>query len=171
MLGNSLEIGRGNTLSSRRYRNLMPNSAETMANLHYHRVSVGKREAIKIFGRERYMKISRGAFQAFINETSFDLATTSVNPFDLFYWEHRMSTWQSLAMNERDFYGHSFVPFNSRRIFETMLGVPEKERYADATVYRMIEMVDPELLALPINPKQWPEGYSHAGAQSVVRYA
>ena len=171
VLGNSLEIGRSNTLSARRYRNLVPNSAESMANLHYRRVGVGKREAIKAFGHERYMEISRQAFQAFIYETSFDLVTTSMNPFDLFYWEHRMSAWQSLAMNERDFYGHSFVPFNSRSIFETMLGVSEKERYADATVYRMIEMVDPELLDLPINPKQWPQIDAPARAESVVGYA
>ena len=69
-----------------------------------------------------------------------------------------MSTWQGPAMNERDFYTESFIPYNSRRVYETMLGVPEEQRYADETVYRMIEMVDPELLDWPVNPKTWGTG-------------
>lgn len=56
-------------------------------------------------------------------------------------------------MSERDFYADSFIPFNSRRVFEAMLGVPDEDRYADKTVYRMIELVNPKLLDVPINPR------------------
>jgi len=67
-----------------------------------------------------------------------------------------MGTWQGVAMGERDFYAETFIPFNARSIFVSMLGVPEPQRRSDATVLEMIRMVDPELLEVPINPKSWP---------------
>src|SRR5699024_4956242 len=78
-----------------------------------------------------------------------------LDPFDQFYWEHRMATWQGVAMSERDFYAEPFIPYNSRRVFEAMLGAPFASRRADEAALRMVEMVDPRLLEFPINPKTW----------------
>lgn len=156
LLGNALEIGRSNTMSQRRYKNLRPVTAVAMMHLHHRRMSPRYREESKHFGSDVFRATSEMAFQGFIDDTGYDLVAEMLNPFDLFYWEHRMSAWQAHAMNERDFYGVSFIPFNSRSIYESMLGVPEPQRYADETVYRMIEMVDPQLLELPVNPQVWP---------------
>lgn len=155
ILGNALEIGRSNSMGVRKYRTFRPVSAEAMSLLYYRRMGVGTKQLVKDYGRERYMEQVRGMFELFMQETSYDLVVDWFNPFDLFYWEHRMSTWQGLAMNERDFYTESFIPYNSRRVYETMLGVPEEQRYADETVYRMIEMVNPGLRDWPVNPKSW----------------
>src|SRR5690625_3621745 len=156
VLGNGLEIGRSNSMSFRKHKDSLPTTAEAMAKLHFRRMTSKRREQIQKAGVEEYLKMSESAFRDFIIHTSFDSAATLVDPFDLFYWEYRMSAWQGQAMNERDFYGESFIAFNIRSVLASMLGVPEKERYEDAVVYRMIEMVDPRILELPINPPRWP---------------
>lgn len=158
ILGNALEIGRSNSMGVRKFRTFRPVSAEAMSLLYYRRMGKGTKQQVEAYGRERYMEQVHCLFELFLRETSYDLVVDWFNPFDLFYWEHRMSTWQGPAMNERDFYTESFIPYNSRRVYETMLGVPEEQRYADETVYRMIEMVDPELLDWPVNPKTWGTG-------------
>src|SRR5699024_12163104 len=91
--------------------------------------------------------------QSYIHDSGFDVVAGMLDPFDQFYWEHRMPTWQGIAMGERDFYGEPFIPYNSRRVFNAMLGAPFDSRRNDEAVLRMIEMVDPRLLKLPINPK------------------
>lgn len=156
VLGNALEIGRSNSMSFRRYDDSLPITAEAMAKLHYRRMTAFRREQVQKAGIDQYFKISESGFHDFMVKTGFDAAATIVDPFDLFYWEYRMSAWQGHAMNERDFYGESFIPFNARSILASMLGVPEKDRYDDSVVYRMIEMVDPDILNVPINPPQWP---------------
>src|SRR5699024_7863678 len=113
-------------------------------------------EEVFKFGFERFKSISESAFQDYINETGFDIQAGILDPFDQFYWEHRMSTWQGYAMGERDYYATPFIPFNTRRIFESMLGVAKDDRHNDTTVYSMLRRVDPSLLEIPINPKQWP---------------
>lgn len=60
-------------------------------------------------------------------------------------------------MNERDFYAEAFIPFNSRSIFELMLGVDTADRQNGTIFYKMIQMTAPKLLKLPINPKVWPK--------------
>ncbi len=78
-----------------------------------------------------------------------------VDILDLFYWEHRMGSWQAQSQLEWDVAQESFTPFNHRGLLETMLGVPAKFRCAPS--YRlqrqMISTLWPELLRVPINPK------------------
>ncbi|SEO39540.1 hypothetical protein SAMN04489859_108912 [Paracoccus alcaliphilus] len=62
-----------------------------------------------------------------------------------------MTAWHGLNMLERDFYAEAFIPFNARRIWETLLGVPFEERKSAAAFHVMIGD-DP----IPINPKEWP---------------
>lgn len=155
--GNLLEIGRSFYGLQRDKGAKAPATAQAMTALHHRTVSQSTKREINVFGRDRYMAISEQAFAGFIEGTGFDIVQDFVDPFDLFYWEHRMSTWHGAAVVERDFYGVAFIPFNSRRIFEAMLGVPQVDRDESAVFYRMVEMVDPGLLDLPVNPKQWPQ--------------
>jgi hypothetical protein len=156
VLGNALEIGRSHTMLHREAEGVTPTTASGMARLHYRRMGAGKRKtAADEYGYDHFHAISASMFQEFIDDTGYGLVADWFNPFDLFYWEYRMSVWQGPAMNERDFYSVPFIPFNARFVYETMLGVSEQQRYADEVVFRMIEMVDPALLELPINPAKW----------------
>lgn len=155
-IGNLLEIGRINYGPARRAGVDAPDTAERMTTLHYRVISAKIKERIKKYGVNRYMEEATAAFQGMIDDTGHAHTVGLLDPFDQFYWEHRMSTWQGVAMGERDYYAVPFVPFNARSVFESMVGVPSQDRHADKTAYRMIEMVDPELLHLPVNPSQWP---------------
>lgn len=155
VLGNALEIGRSNYTPQRNRGAAAPVTADSMAGLHHMKVGKEVDRLIDEFGADTFHKASRDAFQAFIDDTGFDVVAGMLDPFDQFYWEHRMATWQGVAMSERDFYAEPFIPYNSRRVFEAMLGAPFASRRADEAALRMVEMVDPRLLEFPINPKTW----------------
>lgn len=159
ILGNALEIGRSNTMGIRRKFAKIPLlNGRNMALIHRRRFT-GKSivQAVKDYGLNNYIDFSTERFNAFIEETEYLTALQWLDPYDLFYWEQRMSTWQGPAMNERDFYALPLIPYNSRDTYVKLLGVKKEERYADEHVYRMIEMVDPKLLDWPVNPLKWPE--------------
>lgn len=154
--GNLLEIGRGNYTPARKAGIPAPATVETMVNLHYRKMAPRLRKELADFGHDLADEISRKAFSQFVKETDYLSTAGLLDPFDQFYWEHRMSSWFGAAMNERDFYAEAFVPFNSREIFQALLGVSRRERDRAAVFYKMIQMVDDRLLDLPINPKRWP---------------
>ncbi|AJE66426.1 hypothetical protein SB89_02020 [Corynebacterium glutamicum] len=54
--------------------------------------------------------------------------TGSLDLYDLFYWEHRMSSWAAYWYSELDFGPTVALPLNSRRVFCAMLGVPLEDR-------------------------------------------
>jgi hypothetical protein len=96
------------------------------------------------------------AFQDFLTTSDFNAARGILDPFDQFYWEHRMAAWHGVSMLERDFYGQAFIPFNARAIWEVLLGVPYEDRVNAVAFHRITEIVDPKLRTIPINPKEWP---------------
>jgi len=151
VIGNLLEIGRSNYSPARNKGAAAPVTARTMSALHHRKLGDELKRRVNRYGPDNYYRESAAAFEGYINDTGF--VPGILDPFDQFYWEHRMATWQGVAMGERDFYADTFVPFNSRHLFEIMLGVPSTFRHADAIVKRMIEMVDPALFDLPINPR------------------
>lgn len=153
--GNLLEIGRSFYRKYRARGVAPPVTASSMAHLHFLSMTSKSQAKIEQYGLTRFYETSEHAFQGFIDDTGHNLTTGLVDPFDQFYWEHRMGTWHGPAMVERDFYGVAFIPFNSRRIFDAMLGVGQQERDSSAVFFRLIEMVDPSLLDLPVNPKRW----------------
>lgn len=154
---NLLEIGRSYFDNYRRVR--MPEPVDAESVMLTHRRSMGRRtqQEIMEFGEDEFATIAGAAVRGFVEDTAYEMAARHLDPFDLFYWEHRMSAWHGAGMVERDFYAEPFIPFNARAIFETLLGVQEEDRKAAAVFYRMIEMVEPSLLDLPINPKEWPQ--------------
>lgn len=157
MSGNLLEIGRSFYAHMRDSGVSAPTDPASMTELHYRGMSNAAKQRIAKYGEDSWREAARSAFTGFMADTDFGSASDAVDPFDLFYWEHRMGTWHGPAMTERDFYGESLIPFNSRRTFEAMLGVDRDQRDSAAVFYTMIELVDPALLDLPINPKKWPQ--------------
>lgn len=81
---------------------------------------------------------------------------SGVDILDLFYWEHRMGSWQAQSQQEWDIVQETFSPFNHRGLLEIMLGVPPQYRCApDYALYRkMQEALWPEVLVQPINPPE-----------------
>lgn len=153
---NLLEIGRSFYKGRRDAGMEPPRTAAAMSALHYHGMGRATKEAITEYGHDRYMEVATDAFQDFIDTTRLGEVEGLLDPFDQFYWEHRMSAWHGTAMVERDFYAEAFIPFNSRAIFEAMLSVPHVERDAGSVQRALIELVDSSLLDLPINPTAWP---------------
>ena len=153
---NLLEIGRSFYLGARRSKIPAPVTAETMTFLHHRRMGGKMKDEIEAFGFEQYCEISDAAFQGYIDETDYASTVGLLEPFDHFYWEHRMAAWHGTFLVERDFYGDAFIPLNSRAVFEAMLSVPQDDRDKASVVHRMIELADPSLLDMPINPKEWP---------------
>lgn len=149
---NLLEIGRSFYHSYRRLA--PPTTAEAMAVLHLASMAPSAKASISHYGEDRYLTTAVAAFQEFIDTTKPEAGV--LDPFDQFYWEHRMGAWHGTAMVERDFYAEPFIPFNTRATFEAMLGVSQARRDDGSVLHRLIELVEPRLLWLPINPKTWP---------------
>lgn len=154
--GNLLEIGRRFYAQLERRGAPAPVDAESMAALHRRKMRASANRKIAAFGEDNWARTAEEGFRQYIVDTDHEQTRGLIDPFDLFYWEHRMGTWHGPAMNERDFYAEAFIPFNSRSIFELMLGVNRADRRNGAIFYKMIQTTAPALLELPINPKRWP---------------
>lgn len=154
--GNLLEIGRANYSLHRQAGAAAPTTAEAMAELHRRNMGSRMGPVLDEYGVDNFHSVARQAFQEFYDDTEYGTTLGVLDPFDQFYWEHWMGAWHGPAMVERDFYGIAFIPFNSRRVFETLLGVSRLQRDRSEVFYRMIQLVRPALLDLPVNPKKWP---------------
>lgn len=154
--GNLLEIGRRFFAPMVRAGVVEPRTPETLADLHRLKMRWKVRQTISEQGEAKWMSAATEDFAEFAEDTDFFSAAELVDPFDLFYWEHRMGAWHGPVMNERDFYAEACIPLNVRSIFEAMLGV-EPDRREDGSVFvRMVELLFPELLNIPVNPSRWP---------------
>ncbi|MCB0429126.1 MAG: hypothetical protein H6585_05390 [Flavobacteriales bacterium] len=74
---------------------------------------------------------------------------------DMFYWEHRMGSWQAQSQLESDMVYESATPYNNRELLDIILAVdPAFRSKPDFTFFRNIVMrLWPEALDVPINPR------------------
>ena len=86
--------------------------------------------------------------------TRFAAAARLRSGRDLLYWEHRMGAWHALAVLESDPAFESFSLFNSRRLLDVLLSVPEEERVRASVFHRIIAQGWPEVARVPINPRK-----------------
>jgi hypothetical protein len=93
---------------------------------------------------------SVAAFEDFIAASRFD-RIYDYDPLDMFYWENRMGTWHSLAMNETDVAFPTLSCFNSRQVIDLLLSAPVADRVSGETYRGIIAASWPELLDWPIN--------------------
>ncbi len=82
-------------------------------------------------------------------------AAAGIDMRELFYWEHRMGSWQAQSQLEWDLVQEAYTPYNHRGILELLLGIPVSFRNPpDFRFFRMIcEALWPEVLAQPVNPR------------------
>ena len=91
-------------------------------------------------------------FQRFIDTTEFERACSfNYDWTDLFYWEHRMSLWQGTAMMDHETSHETITLFNHRRLLSMLLMLSLESRLEDKAHKRLIEIMWPELAALPFN--------------------
>lgn len=76
--------------------------------------------------------------------------------FDLLYWEERLGNWAAMYPAEQDIAAEQFSPSNNRLLVRLMVSVDIKYRiFPDYLLFRkMIEIMWPEILREPINPKK-----------------
>lgn len=154
--GNLLEIAQSTFAPWRDTGSAAPATVEDMVALHRIKMNQRTQDRIAAFGEDEWTSLALSAFQEFYDDTDFEVTLGLVDPFDLYYWEHRMALWLGTSMLERDFYAEAFIPFNARGIFEVLLGVEEPHREQSTAFYRIIEMVEPALLNIPINARRVP---------------
>lgn len=73
---------------------------------------------------------------------------------DLFYWEHRMGSWQAQSQLEWDVVQEVFSPFSSRELLDLMFAINSSYRKASKPRLYVdtMKMLWPEVLSEPINP-------------------
>ncbi|MFC6199104.1 hypothetical protein [Ponticaulis profundi] len=95
--------------------------------------------------------LTRTAFSEFIDTTSFDrefFLGRDVN--DMFYWEHRMGTWGSVAMSEADIAIIGITGYNSRLLFDTFLGMDYELRKSREATALSAHSLAPGLQQIPV---------------------
>lgn len=95
-------------------------------------------------------RITREAFRDFIKTTQFNQGLMGRNPNDLFYWEHRMGTWGSIAMSEADIASRSLVGYNSRALFDAFLSLDYELRETRESFFDVVKILAPKLSDIPI---------------------
>ena len=82
----------------------------------------------------------RPAFADFIDYAEFSAdRLMGYDHHDVFYWEHRMSRWAARKFQEGDMSHRVLLPFNDRRLLETMLSLPEPLRAAKVLHSRFLD--------------------------------
>lgn len=90
------------------------------------------------------------AFAQFLERAQFD-RIQNYDPYDLWYWEHRMGTWHSCVLLESDVAFDTFSPFNCRRLLTLMLSIPNNERFMRRQYLELIQKHWPVLSFWPRN--------------------
>lgn len=97
-----------------------------------------------------YRTVVEQCFSEFQRAGEFDrIGDRGCDPHDVFYWEHRMGMWGSAMLNEMDPAVHSFVGFNSRRLYELAFGLPDAQRRTKDLLRTIVRKFDPRLADLP----------------------
>lgn len=148
---NLLEIGR--TFYGK-YGVAPPITPGAMREIHYRSMPKPIRTAFE--DHPTATALAEAAFSDMIAASDYNAAREIISPYDQFYWEHRMCAWHGVNMLERDFYAQAFIPFNARTVWDALLSLPEKDRRCGAAFHHMVSMCDHDLMAIPINPDQWP---------------
>lgn len=152
--GHLLEIGGRGYQQQFRDGFAPPVSPGAMADIYLETMHPKTKRTMPVEQRDAYRKQLLPIFAEFMEETRFlsGLVVGGMPSYNQFYWEFRMAAWHGPALVERDFYGEALIPFNVRSIFSAMQAVTFEEGRRGSVLFRLIEMVDPTLLDVPINP-------------------
>lgn len=78
-------------------------------------------------------------------------ASWNYDPYDLYYWEHRMGTWHTSLLHESDLAHDSFVLINARHILKQFLSVSSQSQLEGAVQRNLIRRFHEPLLGIKIN--------------------
>lgn len=90
------------------------------------------------------------AFQEFAEVSAF-ASIMNYDPYDMFFWEHRMGTWFTCSILHYDVVFDTFEPFNCRALVEKVLSVPIEYRMEPVVHREIIRRLWPVLLLWPVN--------------------
>ena len=152
--GHLLEIGGRGYQQQFRDGFAPPVSPGAMADIYLETMHPKTKRTMPVEQRDAYRKQLLPIFAEFMEETRFLSGSVvgGMPSYNQFYWEFRMAAWHGPALVERDFYGEALIPFNVRSIFSAMQAVTFEEGRRGSVLFRLIEMVDPTLLDVSINP-------------------
>lgn len=85
------------------------------------------------------------AFNDFIDTTEFSATSGLIDPYDQFFWEHRLSSWHAAALTQWEPFGEAFCIFNARTTVEALLSVPPPQRENDTVLELMVASLLPAL--------------------------
>lgn len=154
--GNLMELGRGHYTDIEAQGLTDGNDPSTLAKMYVKRFPRRtKREIEATIGMNRYLSTVEKIFAQWLDDIG-GFTPDLLPGVTQFYWEHRMAAWYGPSMLERDFYGESFIPFNSHGVFEVLLGVDKALRESNQTFIDAIDLVDGRLLEIHVNPAAWP---------------
>lgn len=122
----------------------------------------------RLYGYDYNSEFVIKAFQDFIDKTQFlKHRLFNYNPYDMYYWEYRMGSWQSLGLMECDVAQDSFILFNNRHILKLMLSVPLEDRKKKTLHYQLINAMWPQALSVKINP--WVKKSKKQDVKKIIR--
>lgn len=122
----------------------------------------------KLYGYDSHSDYVVGAFEEFISKTEFvSERMYNYDPYDLFYWEHRMGCWLSLFLLEFSTGLDEFILYNNRKLLRLMLSVNYKERKSNNLFRKLISTLWNECLESPVNPHQTAK---FPGSDELMRY-
>lgn len=93
------------------------------------------------------------AFKLYCKKMNFNNKSIyNYNPYDLFYWEHKMGAWQSTQMLEYDMSINTINIFNNRYLLKKLLSVSLSKRINDDLYRELMRRLWPETLEMDFNP-------------------
>ncbi|MDU8912133.1 hypothetical protein [Aestuariicoccus sp. MJ-SS9] len=98
-----------------------------------------------------YSAYAAAAFREFYQAARFDpRSLKGFDPNDVFYWEHRMAMWATPTMETIDLAMPCLVGLNSRKLYETAIGLPVEQRMSKEIILSYIRSRSPELGAIQV---------------------
>ena len=90
-------------------------------------------------------------FKDWIEKTEFsEVSVAGYEWLDFYYWEFRVGSWQSLVLQDADYYTNPTVIFANRTLLKLMLSVPERYRANDELQKRIMLALDDRSLNVPL---------------------
>ncbi len=94
--------------------------------------------------------VTRWYFDEFIQATDLsEERCFGYDPNDLFYWEHRMGTWGSIALTESDVSIRGMSGYNSRNLYKAYMSLDWNCRSARLPIHRAVSVMSRALGEVP----------------------
>ncbi len=96
----------------------------------------------RYFGSPRLLRWADRTHREFLKKTKLTRPIHNFEHQDLFYWEVRVSSWESTTKLTHDFFNPITIPYNNRKIMELFLEFPHEMRKSDKVHHSIIEKMN-----------------------------